>query len=375
LSATADPTPRLKIVLLTLTRGGVSGGYRKYLQRLLPLLREQPEIERVDHFAPPQLAAAGDLTWPQNDDLRGFPELRKSVAALRPDVVFIPTGRVMRVGELPVVSMIRNMEPLEVPFGGNSFVEGVKNVARARLARRSALRADRVIAVSGHVRDFIVSHWGVPESRVAVVYHGVDAADPAEPVRPPVLEAVGDAPFLFTAGSIRPARGLEDVVQALSSLPPDVKLVIAGTVDRGAEHYHRAMRELAQTRGVASRIVWAGQLDRQAMTWCFRKAAFFVMTSRAEACPNAALEAMAEGAVSISTDHPPMPEFFADAALYYRERDGDALARRLAEGFSLSDNTEWRQRARLRARAFTWDATARATVAELLRARDRRMNE
>jgi glycosyltransferase involved in cell wall biosynthesis len=360
----------MKLAVLTLTRGSVSGGYRKYLQRLVPLLRAQPEVERLDLFVPPQMAGPGDLTWPANDEWRGFRELRKSVAALQPDLVFIPTARVLRVGRIPVVSMIRNMEPLEVPFGGNRFAEGVKNVARARLARHSARRSDRVIAVSNHVRDFLVERWHVPADRVGVVYHGVDPADPGELPTPAALAALGDAPFLFTAGSIRPARGLEDVIQALAALPAHVKLVIAGTVDRGAEHYERGMRELARTRGVASRVVWAGHLDRAAMSWCFRRAAFFVMTSRAEACPNVVLEAMTEGALSISTDHPPMPEFFSDAAMYYRRREADALAQRLAEGFNAPESTllELRQRAKARAGAFTWEATARATVAELRRA-------
>jgi glycosyltransferase involved in cell wall biosynthesis len=362
----------MRLVVLTLTRGSVSGGYRKYLQRLVPLLRAQPDVERLDLFVPPQMAAPGDLTWPVGDELRRFRELRKSVAALAPDVVFIPTARVLRVGRVPVVSMIRNMEPLEVPFGGNGLIEGVKNVARARLARHSARRSDRVIAVSNHVRDFLVGRWHVPEERIGVVYHGIDPADPLEPSRPPALETLGDAPFLFTAGSIRPARGLEDVIQALASLPAEVKLVIAGTVDRGAEHYARDMRELARVHGVGSRVIWAGHLDHRAMSWCFRRAAFFVMTSRAEACPNIVLEAMTEGAASISTDHPPMPEFFGDSALYYRERDAGALARRLAEGFAAAESTlqELRQRARARAGAFTWEATARATLTELRRALD-----
>lgn len=360
----------MKLAVLTLTRGSVSGGYRKYLQRLVPLLRAQPGIERLDLFVPPQMAAPGELTWPANDELRGFRELRRSVAALQPDVVFIPTARVLRVERIPVVSMIRNMEPLEVPFGGNRVVEGVKNVARAALARASARRSDRVIAVSNHVRDFLVERWHVPEERIGVVYHGIDPADPLEPPRPSVLAELGDAPFLFTAGSIRPARGLEDVIQAVATLPAAVRLVIAGTVDRGAEHYARDMRELARVHGVAARVVWAGHLDHRAMSWCFRRAAFFVMTSRAEACPNVVLEAMTEGAASVSTDHPPMPEFFSDAALYYRERDAGALARRLAEGFAAADSAlqELRQRARTRAGAFTWEATARATLTELQRA-------
>ena len=368
----ARPSPhnRLHIALLAITRGRLSGGFTKYLGHLVPLLRKQSGVSAVDVYVPPEIATPDEFTWPAGDDLRGFRSLRRAIVERRPDVVFIPTARVLRAGEIPVVTMVRNMEPLEVPFNGNAMTEGLKNVMRAAAARFACRRADRVIAVSNHVRDFLVERWRVPADRIGVIRHGVDPAADAEPPMPPVLAPLAGKRFLFTGGSIRPARGLEDAVCALPSLADAVHLVIAGSVDRGAEHYERAMRQLANELGVAPRILWAGQLKADAMSWCFRNAAAFVMTSRAEACPNIVLEALAQGAVSVSTDHPPMPEFFDDTAVYYRERNADDLAARLVETLAVpeSERGRLRERARERARAFTWEATARGTVAELQRA-------
>jgi glycosyltransferase involved in cell wall biosynthesis len=364
----------MKIALVTLTRGNVSGGSRKHLQRVVPLLRAHPDVERLDVFMPPSLVRDGEQTWPERDELHGFRELRRSLIALRPDVVFIPNARMLRLPGIPVVTMVRNMEPLEVPFDGNPLVEGVKNVARAMAARAASRRSDRVIAVSEHVRDFLVQRWKIPAAHIGTVYHGVDAPTDDSLVPPATLLTVAGSRFLFTAGSIRPARGLDDLVHALPEVPADVRLVIAGSVDRGFESYGRRIRTLADERGVASRIVWAGQLDARAMSWCFRNAALFVMTSRAEACPNTVLEAMAHGAVSVSTNHAPMPEFFGDGALYYRERDAADLARRLVGALAWNDDHRARMRdaAIARARRYTWDATARATVVELQRALDLR---
>lgn len=355
----------MRIALIVLTRGSVSGGFRKYIQRLIPLLRAHPDVERVALFVPPQMAAAGDATWPVRDEMTGFRTLKRSIAQTNPDVVFIPTARALRVGDKPVVTMVRNMEPLEVPFGGNTVAEGLKNVVRARAARGAARRSDRVIAVSRHVRQFIVDHWDIPEERIGTVYHGIDATHAI--TRP---ESIPEGRFLFTAGSIRPARGLEDVIVALKTLPDDVRLVIAGSVDRGAEHYDVKMRSLAEQHGVSSRIVWAGHLDAASVAWCFAHAAAFVMTSRAEACPNIVLEAMANRALSVSTDHPPMPEFFEDAALYYRERNADDLGAKLREALALTSDAreQLQEKSQTRASQFTWDATARATVEELKKA-------
>ncbi len=354
----------MRIVLLTLTRGNISGGFRKYLDCLVPLLRKEPDVECVEVFVPPQMVRTGCRTWPQGDEMRGFRELRRAVAALEPDVIFIPTARVLRVGRTPQVTMVHNMEPLEVPFGGNTLVEGSKNVARAAAAWVACLRADRVIAVSRHVRDFLVDTWHIPEERIGTVYHGID-----RPGDEPAVPLTRDR-FLFTAGSIRPARGLEDVIEAMAELPEDLHLIVAGAVDRGAEHYAARMRSLAEKKRVSARIRWAGYLDAASMSWCFRNAAAFVMTSRAEACPNIVLEALANGAVSVSTDHPPMPEFFGDTASFYSERDARDLAVQLGHLLELPESArqERRDAARARAAHFTWKASAQATLAELQRA-------
>jgi glycosyltransferase involved in cell wall biosynthesis len=174
---------------------------------------------------------------------------------------------------------------------------------------------------------------------------------------------------LFTAGSIRPARGLEDVVRALPLLGRDVRLVIAGRVDPGCERYAAGVRRLSTDLGVAERITWAGHLDSASMARAFRSAALFVMTSRAEACPNIALEAMSYGCAIVSVDRAPMPEFFADAGRYYGTGDPNALASHVA---AILDDAAERDRlgsaARHRVQTFTWEATRDRTIAELQQA-------
>src|SRR6185295_12725507 len=116
-------------------------------------------------------------TWDPGDNAARTALVRQVIGSA-PDVVFVPTARYTRFGEVPVVTMVRNMEPLTVPFDGNSWSEGLKNLARAWEARRACRRATRVIAVSEHVRNFIVSRWKIETNRVGTVYHGVDDQHP-----------------------------------------------------------------------------------------------------------------------------------------------------------------------------------------------------
>lgn len=349
----------MKIALVNLTRGGMSGGYRKYLQQITPRLCGDPRVTRLDVYLPAgvdvPVAADRVSAWEGGGMRAAFAHVRRELARQRPDVVFIPNAQSIDCS-VPVVSMIRNMEPLTMPFAGNPWPERARNAARAWAARRAARSSDRVIAVSNHVRDFLVGHWAIEPRKIGVVYHGVDEV--VEPVKP-----AADLPddFLFTAGSIRPARGLDDLIEALAHVRET--LLVAGQPDAATAAY----AEQLQRRAKALPVRWLGRLSAAEMSWCFRNCRAFVMTSRAEACPNIVLEAMAHGCLSLSTDCPPMPEFFGQAALYYAARDGHDLAARLTELRAMSgeETDALRERARVRARSFTWEAAASQTIDQL----------
>jgi glycosyltransferase involved in cell wall biosynthesis len=352
----------MRIVVANLTSGGLSGGYRKYLRCLMPLLAADRRVTAltvlVPSRAPVALEPGVDLLTVEGT-AAGFGDFARVTTRLDPDVIFVPTARTASFGSTPVVAMVRNMEPLEAPFGGNAWREGLRNLARAWEARKACRAARRVIAVSNHVRQVIVSRWGLDERRVATVYHGVD--------KPSVeREEAAQPRTLFTAGSIRPARGLEDVLRALPLLGPDVRLVIAGAVDPGCEAYAARLRALCDRTGVTDRVTWVGRLGETDMVRTFRRSAAFVMTSRAEACPNTALEAMSCGVPSVSVDRPPMPEFFADAALYYPTGDAPALAHQIRSLFvSPTRMDDLALVAAGRARAFSWTVTRDRTLDEL----------
>jgi glycosyltransferase involved in cell wall biosynthesis len=360
----------MNLAVVNLTSGGLSGGYRKYLQSLIPLLRDHPEIDELANYVPETMTSAlqaasvgAMIPYAPREQYTGFRGLRDAIRATAPDAVFIPTQRWLDCGAIPSIVMVRNMEPLLHPLAGNRALEAGKNLGRAFSARRACRRADRVIAVSQFVGDFLRERWSIPGNKIGVVRHGVSAAaraqDPAKP----------DTPFLFTAGSIRPARGLEDVIGAMeviqrAQLPH--RLIVAGDIGDG-NPYHRKMEALARRLAVEDRISWAGQLGPREMAGHYLGCSAFVMTSRVEACPNVALEAMCNGCVCVSSDAPPMPEFFGSSAYYYRRADAADLGRQLVA--ILTDTAAPRRADRESTlRTFSWEKTAEGTVREIQRA-------
>jgi glycosyltransferase involved in cell wall biosynthesis len=103
------------------------------------------------------------------------------------------------------------------------------------------------------------------------------------------------------------------------------------------------------------------------MAWCFRNSLGFVMSSRLEACPNLVLEAMANGAVSLSTTHPPMPEIYGETASFYQAGDAEGLQRAMENVASMSPDERHasRQAAQVRAGEFSWSVAADRTIKQL----------
>lgn len=365
------------VALANLTNGGLSGGSRKYLEVLAPMLANHPAISRLDLFVPPQTLEALHKntrldweTWTHNDVARGFRGLRNELIKRRPDVVFVPSARWLDCGASPVVAMVRNMEPLAVPFAGNPWLETLKTWARRWVAKRACTKATRIIAVSNFVKDYLEQQWRLPQDKVATVYHGIDLPGIDDDIQRPASLSNLTQPFLFTAGSIRPYRGLEDAVGALPEVlrhQGDMTLVIGGETEAAMQPYRNRLVQQAEALGCADRILWCGKLSQSEMAWCFRQCQAFVMTSRVEACPNTVLEAMSHSCVSVSTDCPPMPEMYGSAALYYPAGNSARLASQLVAAIKLdiADRNQIQTTARRRAAEFSWQRTVEDTVREL----------
>jgi glycosyltransferase involved in cell wall biosynthesis len=367
----------MKVAIVNLTGGGLSHGYIRYLSETLPLMLRHPRVSDIWVFLPPGFASLFQDIMPAEGlrqyegGFQGRRQLRREILQISPDVAFFPGNQWMNLGHIPSVAMVQSMLPMVMPFGGNGCLDIVKNLLRARFTRIACKRADRVIAISDYVRQFLVETWQIAPDRIGMIYHGVNP-----PLPPEAQKIPGNVPrewrgeFLFTAGSMHPYRGLVDVIQALAVLasqgvrPP---VVIAGGADHTQLPYLKRMQTLAEKSGLQPRIAWTGHLNAGEMSWCYSHCRLFLMTSRVEACPNIALEAMSHGAFCLAADNPPLPEFFQGAALYYRPQSGAALAQVISTALTYAPTAAaaMRLQAQRRAGDFTWEKTVDHTIHEL----------
>jgi glycosyltransferase involved in cell wall biosynthesis len=373
----------MRIAIVNLTGGGISGGYRKYLQNIIPLLSSHKDVKAILCAAPKKISFNSWFkTALKNVSFIGCKpfsiigridiQLHHALAAFNPDVIYIPLERYFSYGNTPVVCMLQNMLPL-VGLQYVPLLEVLRNRVQKIVACRSVKKADRIIAISSFVSEFMHNEWNVELDKIGVVYHGVTVPAEDFSVVPATVPVEWIENFIFTAGAIESYRGLEDLFQSLRCLRQDgyaIKVVVAGAVRPVMKSYFKKLQRLVEQLDLQESICWAGTLNEKEMAWCYKNACAFIMSSKVEACPNTALEAMSYGNIIISSTAPPMPEFFGESAIYYEVGDVQKLAACIKDAFGLStaqrDNLS--RTAIKRAGEFSWEHTVNETVEQLKKA-------
>ena len=118
----------MKIAIINLTGGGMSGGYRKYSRNVIPRMASHHEVEAILCATPDSIGVQDWLDPLPNVRfvnckpfrflfLNRDVELLGELERFSPDVIFVPVERLFRFKNVPVVNMIQNMEPLICKYG------------------------------------------------------------------------------------------------------------------------------------------------------------------------------------------------------------------------------------------------------------------
>lgn len=233
----------------------------------------------------------------------------------------------------------------------------------------------RLVAVSGGVREELARYYGADPAAVRVIYNGVEPAEFAPealaPLRAPTREALGflpEAPVLLFIGDFY-RKGLATAIAALARLEtPGVQLLVVG---RGEIE---GFRERAAEAGVGDRVHFVGfQPDVRPY---FAAADAFVFPTRYEPFGMVITEAMAAGLPVVTSRAAGAAEVITpgiDGVLLDDPEDAGALAAAIDD--LLSDPERRRamgEAARSAAARVDWDYVAAETLGvyqDLLRER------
>jgi glycosyltransferase involved in cell wall biosynthesis len=96
---------------------------------------------------------------------------------------------------------------------------------------------------------------------------------------------------------------------------PDLRLLVCGAGDEG---YVASLKTRAETRGVADRIEWAGEVRGDEKASAFALADLFVLPSHSENFGIAVVEAMAAGVPVVVSEGVPLADRIVDAGAGWR---------------------------------------------------------
>jgi glycosyltransferase involved in cell wall biosynthesis len=323
-----------------------SGGIPRYGRELASELRRMDGVQVLElgagEFAkrgsPRRMAVTAGL------QLVWYPWLGRRTAASREADVYhclLPRGP-LTSGRPPLVVTVHDL----VPF---LFPESMTRWGRvyARATHGSVLRAaDRVITPSADTANDVERLLRIPGGKIRVVPMGIDTEFFSAARSRPAAE-----PYVLFVGCPNPRKNLERLESAVGLLRQrgfPHTLVIAGEDQWG---------QVALNAPFVRRM---GRVTDEQLRQLYADAACLAIPSLHEGFGLPALEAMATGTPVVASTAGSLPEVTAGAALLVDPYDTHAIAGALEQ--AITDGSGLRERGRRHAAAFSWTATAAATL-------------
>jgi glycosyltransferase involved in cell wall biosynthesis len=238
-----------------------------------------------------------------------------------------------------------------------------------RLAMKGLKRADRLIAISQHTKTTLIEALGCPAEKIEVVLYGVDHAV-FRPLQVPrgFHSRYGldeGCRYVVYVGAESPRKNLPRLFRAFAVLReqmPDVRLVKVGAPEYMAQF--RQLQQLVQDLDLQPYVHFIDHPPEEDLVAFYSMAHVFAFPSLYEGFGMPPLEAMACGTPVVCSNAASLPEVVGDAAIMIDPYDVDALADAMHRVLSDPDlHHDLRQRGLERAAEFTWQRTARETVA------------
>jgi glycogen synthase len=189
---------------------------------------------------------------------------------------------------IPLVVTLHSMEPLR-PWKADQLGSGY--LLSSWIEKTVVEAADRVIAVSGRMRDDILAHFGADPARVVVIHNGIDPERFRRTEQRDALDRLGvRPPYVLFVGRITDQKGIFHLLDAAPRLPAGVQVVLCASAPDTPEIEERLRRAVPRHPNV----LWINEMAPvDVVVQLYSHAAVFVCPSVYEPFGLINLEAMA----------------------------------------------------------------------------------
>jgi glycosyltransferase involved in cell wall biosynthesis len=264
-------------------------------------------------------AVASNYSYGTTSYLWQVVNLPRIIREIKPDYVYAPTHIAYKVPGVKTILAMRNMAipnflKIDVPLGMR-----LNLLLKYWPSLHSLRKADKVVAVSDYVKHFIKKKIGKDDKDIFVAYHIINSLHKNNDSR---LERCGNLGkndyIIFVPGSYYRYKKFHALLNYLEAvkLPPNAKVIFAGDE---ADTKYLSQLKLYSTNSYEP--IFKVSLNTEQMQFFYRVARLVILSSQVEACPNIALEALANNSRVLASDIPPFKEILGDFAVYFNVND------------------------------------------------------
>jgi glycosyltransferase involved in cell wall biosynthesis len=277
-------------------------------------------------------AAPSDYSYGVTSYIWQVFNLPRIVREVKPDYVYAPTHIAYKVPGVKTILAMRNMAipnflKIDVPFRMR-----LNLLFKYLPLKHSLRRADKIVAVSNYVKDFLKKDIGKDEKDIFVAYHMINSLHKNNDSQ---LENYGDLGkndyIIFVPGSYYRYKKFHALLKYMEAvkIPTNAKVIFAG--DEADTKY---LNQLKQYSARSYEPIFKVSLSVQEMKFFYRAARLVILSSQVEACPNIALEALANGSRVLASDIPPFKEILGEFATYFDVSDKDDFIKKYQTAIS-----------------------------------------
>jgi glycosyltransferase involved in cell wall biosynthesis len=363
----------VKVVVAAWHLRNLNVGIGRYCFGLIDALGRADRLNRYDVIMPQDPGGLPSYSNVRHRVVR-FPILKRRfweqmipVVAGPHDLLHLPYDSCTAWKRAKLVATIHDVKPLLFPELAST--RNMHQVMEAVIVGNKWAKRDHILTDSECSRRDIVERCGVPADRITVVYPGVDLNrfKPSSPSPSPLPSGEGDRvrgrPYVLSVAGPDPTKNVETLIEAFAMLPPPVKeahdLLLAGDFRRRGD-----LRERVVRLGIDKQVQFPGVVSDDQLIELYQRAALLVFPSRYEGFGLPVLEAMACGCPVVSSNAASLPEVGGDAVILVPPDDVAGFAEAMTRVLENSETAQsMRARGLARAAQFTWERTARETVA------------
>lgn len=229
-----------------------------------------------------------------------------------------------------------------------------------KFVKYSCKKANKIVAVSQSTKNDIVRYTGVKESKIKLIYEGVElkrfANIKKEEAKQFIIKEYGIKDYIFSPTSLYPHKNNHILIRAFAELKKQKKIPHK-LIITGGDPFKRAgwLKDLIRNYNLENEVFYLGRIFDKHIPLFYRAADLTVYLSSYEGFGLPVLEAMASGCPVLSSNRGSLPEIVGEAGIVVDPTNIEQITHRMYE--LLTNKTlrkEYVIKGLIRAKQFSW---------------------